>query len=197
MKVILASGSPRRRSLITQLAEQLHFDYEILPNDFDEGPLKEQIHDPTELVKELSLAKAQATYDQLPDPTNTIVIGADLVVSIGDQILGKPNDPVDAHRMLRTLSGTNHQVISGLACIINLEGVVTVETTVTPIDVYFRELNDDEITEYIATGEPLDKAGAYAIQGGAKKFIDRYEGDYTAVVGLDLTKLTDILTKYL
>lgn len=197
MKVILASGSPRRRDLIAQLAKELGFEYEILPNDYDEEPLKSRINDPYALVKELSLAKAQATYDQLQNPINTIVIGADLVVSVHNHILGKPHDPVDAHRMLRELSGQQHQVISGLACIINNEGVITTEVAITPVDINFRDLTDDEITEYIATGEPLDKAGAYAIQGGAKQFITHYNGNHNAVVGLDINKLAVILQKYL
>jgi septum formation protein len=180
MKIILASSSPRRKDLLNQIG----FDFEIIVSDVDED-IGER--DPAELVKKLAYAKANAVAGGAGD---AIIIGADTIVWIDDEILGKPADAEHAFKMLKQLSGRAHRVYTGLA-IFNTatnERKVTVDET----DVYFRELSDEEINAYIATGEPMDKAGAYGLQGRAAMFVRRIEGDYFTVVGLPLYRLSGL-----
>jgi septum formation protein len=123
------------------------------------------------------------------DPHSLVVLGADTTVVLDNQIFGKPNDPADATRMLRLLSGRTHRVVTGVAVVTTARTEVAAEVTA----VKFLTLSDDEITAYIATGEPMDKAGAYAIQGRAARWIPRIEGDYFNVVGLPLVLVSTIL----
>ena len=123
------------------------------------------------------------------DPQSLVVLGADTTVTLDNHILGKPSDPADAARMLRLLSGRTHRVITGVAVVTAQATEVAAEVTA----VSFLTLSDEEIAAYIATGEPLDKAGAYAIQGRAARWIPRIEGDYFNVVGLPLALVSTLL----
>jgi septum formation protein len=165
--LILASQSPRRREIL----ERAGIDFEVrvagIPEEIQPG------ESPHDYVARLAREKASAVEGEL-------VLGADTVVVLDGQILEKPSDTDDAIRMLRSLSGRVHSVVTGvcLRCRTNVFSEVCVTT------VRFLPMSDTEIEEYVASGEPMDKAGAYAIQGLASKFIDRIEGDYTNVVGL-------------
>ena len=142
----------------------------------------------SQLARELAESKASAVAVSSPD---AIVIGADTIVVGHDVILGKPTDAEDAGRMLRLLSGRRHHVVSAVAVQHSARGVRLADSVVTAV--WFRPLREREITAYIATGEPLDKAGAYGIQGRAALFVDRIEGDYFNVVGLPLIRLAALL----
>ena len=179
MEVILASQSPRRKALM----ELFHIPFRVLAADIDETMDPKQ--DPAVQTAQVSLAKALAT----PHAPEDIVIAADTIVVCDGQILGKPKDEADAQRMLRLLSGRTHQVMTGLAVL--YPGGQQVETQITQI--HFRELTDREILAYIRTGEPMDKAGAYGIQGGAALFADTMTGDYYNVMGLPVCRLGQIL----
>lgn len=181
--VVLASASPRRVELLKKLFD----DFEVLPADIVEH---EEIRDPKELAVALASEKAYAVADMRP---NSLVIGADTVVVIGDELLGKPLNVSDAIRMLSRLSGMTHRVCTGV-CVVapNGDRVEFVEET----HVTFREIAGDEIEQYVATGEPMDKAGAYAIQGGAAKFVAGVDGDYDNVVGLPIGALRASLLKH-
>lgn len=179
MEVILASQSPRRKALM----ELFHIPFRVLAADIDETMDPKQ--DPAVQTAQVSLAKALAT----PHAPEDIVIAADTIVVCDGQILGKPKDEADAQRMLRLLSGRTHQVMTGLAVL--YPGGQQVETQITQI--HFRELTDREILAYIRTGEPMDKAGAYGIQGGAALFAEKLVGDYFNVVGLPVCRLGQLL----
>ena len=131
----------------------------------------------------------ESTNPNLPSTTSLIVLAADTIVTLDNQILGKPSNPSDAARMLRLLSGRTHQVITGVALVTATSSQVAVESTA----VTFRALTEQEIAAYIATGEPMDKAGAYAIQGRAARWIPRIEGDYFNVVGLPIALVSSLL----
>lgn len=143
---------------------------------------------PCELVETLAARKARAVAALLDDG---IVIGADTVVVSGGQVLGKPADAGDAVEMLRRLQGRSHEVYTGVALVDAGGGKVLIDHSRTRV--YFKPLGDPEIFKYVSTGEPLDKAGAYAVQGLAAMFVSRLEGCYTNVVGLPLARLSDML----
>jgi septum formation protein len=191
--LVLASASPRRRELLAQAG----FTFEVRPADVDETLRPGE--DPIAYVVRLAREKAQAVYKDL-EPQGTgaeekapadqlIVLGADTTVVVDGQILGKPSDKKDAARMLRLLSGRTHRVITGVAVVTTARTEVAAEVTA----VKFLALSEDEIAAYIATGEPMDKAGAYAIQGRAAKWIPRIAGDYFNVVGLPLALVSAML----
>ena len=136
------------------------------------------------------MSKAAAVATTFPD---AVVIGADTIVVVEQEILGKPMDADDAIRMLRLLSGRRHEVASAVAVQWASQGLRLVDSAVTAV--WFRELSEAEIAAYVATGEPLDKAGAYGIQGRAALFVDRLEGDYFTVVGLPLARLAALLER--
>jgi septum formation protein len=175
MVLVLASRSPRRQEIL----ERAGFTFVVRPADVDEGPLEDE--DPVEHVRRLAREKAMAV-ECAEDET---VLGADTVVVAGGAILGKPRDAEDAARMLRLLSGRDHQVLTGICLRTAQRQVVDIEAT----RVWFRPLDDRDISGYIASGEPMDKAGAYAIQGLASKFIPRIEGCYFNVVGLPVAQV--------
>lgn len=181
--IYLASGSPRRRELLTQIG----CSFEVVKSDADE--IMDDALSPAELVKANAASKAQAVASKLE--TSAAVLGADTVVALDGKIFGKPLDEADAARMLRALSGKKHEVYTGLAFVVNGETYTAAEGTL----VEFRELTDEEIAEYIATGEPMDKAGAYAVQGFAAKFIPRIEGSFSNVVGLPLAAVDSLARK--
>lgn len=182
MDIILASKSPRRRALLEQMGVR---DFRIVTPDIDEHMDRDL--PPAELVRQISLEKAQAVAAQA-DP-NTVVIAADTVVALDGVVLGKPADKEEAFRMLSLLSGNRHQVYTGLT-VLRGEQVFSQweETAVT-----FRSLTAEEIEAYIATGEPMDKAGAYGIQGYGALFIQGISGDYYNVMGLPVCRLGQIL----
>lgn len=181
--IYLASGSPRRRELLTQIG----CSFEVVKSDADE--IMDDALSPAELVKANAASKAQAVASKLE--TSAAVLGADTVVALDGKIFGKPLDEADAARMLRALSGKKHEVYTGLAFVVNGETYTAEEGTL----VEFRELTDEEIAEYIATGEPMDKAGAYAVQGFAAKFIPCIEGSFSNVVGLPLAAVDSLARK--
>ncbi len=182
--LILASSSPRRRELLTQM----HYDFICRPRNAPElTPLDET--DPKKLVIRNAVLKATAAIN--PDTPDEIILGADTVVAYDNQIFGKPHDDKDAYRMLKILSGKTHQVYTGIAVIKN--GHVWHDVSST--DVTMSELSDTEILNYIKSGEPTDKAGAYAIQGLASVFIEKINGSYSNVVGLPLNCLYNLLKK--
>lgn len=181
MKIILASASPRRRKLLEDLNVET---LEIIPASGKELPYPEL--SPIELVRERARAKAMEVAEHNPD---AVVIGADTAVTLDGMVLGKPVSESDAGRILTILSGRSHDVLTGVCVVKNGAAQSFVERTV----VHFRELDRDEITAYIESGEPLDKAGAYGIQGLGRLFVTRIEGDYFNVMGLPVCRLGLIL----
>lgn len=175
MRLILASQSPRRRELLERAGFQPEIRVSGVPEEHTLG------ESALEYVARLSRKKAEAIVREQGE----IVLGADTVVVLDEHILEKPADASDARRMLQMLSGRDHRVITGI-CLLHDAGIVSdaEETTV-----HFAELSDEEVAEYVDSGEPMDKAGAYAIQGLASKFIDRIEGDYCNVVGLPVSRV--------
>ena len=179
--LVLASASPRRRELL----QQIGLEFQVIPSSADEKELPGET--PEELVTRLSLEKA-GEVARRKEVDGRWFIGSDTVVLCDDTILGKPRNSVHATEMLRMLAGREHQVLSGYAVIDRQTGKQRSEAVSTRV--WFRQLTDVEIARYIATGEPMDKAGAYAIQGFGVCFVARIEGSYTNVVGLPLCRLT-------
>jgi septum formation protein len=196
--LVLASASPRRCELLTQAG----FSFQVHPAHICEEPRPNE--DPVAYVTRLAREKAQAVYNEIlrtlsPDfwtleslnqnRQSLIVLGADTTVTLDGHILGKPSDATDAACMLRLLSGRTHRVITGIALVTAASTQATAEVTT----VQFLVLSEQEIAAYIATGEPMDKAGAYAIQGRAARWIPRIEGDYSNVVGLPLALVSTLI----
>ena len=180
MKIYLASGSPRRKELLSQIG----LEFEIMVSEADE---KCDIKDPTGLVEELSKRKATAVMDELKasGKSGFMVIGADTVVALEGEILGKPKNPEDAKKMLGKLSGREHDVYTGVTIGYGDDFLTFHEKT----SVSFFKMSDGEIEEYVSTGDPLDKAGAYGIQGFCARYIRGISGDYNNVVGLPIGRL--------
>ena len=183
MGIILASGSPRRRELL----EMLGLKFEIRPARGGEHPPEGA--GPEETVLALAGAKAEEIAEHSAE--NDVIIAADTIVWLDGKLLGKPHDEADAARMLRALSGREHEVWTGVALISGAERVSGAEQTY----VKFRDLTDGEIAAYIATGEPMDKAGAYGAQGYASLFVEGIRGDFFNVMGLPLCRLGKMLGK--
>ena len=181
--LILASASPRRRELLAQAG----FDFEVVSADVPE--IRRPGEDPIRFVTRLAREKAEAVISREPIPPNTLVLGADTIVLVDEEVLGKPQDEADAARMLRLLSGRTHQVITGVCLAKGSERQRAAEVTF----VRFATLSDKEIEAYVATGEPLDKAGAYAIQGRAGRWVPRIHGCYFNVVGLPLALVSSMV----
>ena len=194
--LILASASPRRRELLAQVG----YKFEVHPAHIPEDPLAGE--DPIVYVTRLARQKAEAVFREvsagktsaektLPggQASSIAVLGADTTVTLDNAILGKPEDAADAARILRLLSGRTHRVITGVALVTADGTEVAAEATA----VRFLTLSDEEIAAYIATGEPMDKAGAYGIQGHAARWIPRIEGCYFNVMGLPLALVCSLL----
>ena len=179
MQLILASQSPRRRDLLGLL----RVPFTVLPADIDEG--MDPSLPPQQEVARVSRLKAEAT----PRNPGDVVIAADTIVVLKDRVLGKPASRQEAPQMLRALSGRDHQVMTGLAVLKDDRALVCTEIT----DVHFRPLTEDEILRYVDTGEPMDKAGAYGIQGYAAPFVEGIRGDYYNVMGLPVCRLWQML----
>lgn len=181
-RVILASSSPRRRDLLTLIG----IAHEVLPADVNETLLPGER--PAAHAERLARAKALTIAQGEP---SAIVIGADTIVVVDGEVLGKPADESDASRMLRMLSGRTHTVLTAVA--VALEGRIV--AAVEEVKVTMRQLNDDEIAGYIATREPMDKAGSYGIQGIGATIVTKVEGDYFAVMGLSLVRLIALMNQ--
>jgi len=186
--LILASQSPRRAELLRNAG----ISFEICPAEVDERTRPNE--DPIEYVKRLAGEKAMAVLTSAPQ--DAIVLGADTIVVVDGEILGKPADQMEARRMLRQLSGRAHQVITGI-CLARHdahgEAVAEMECEVTEVE--FTAISSAEIADYIASGEPMDKAGAYAIQGRASRWIPQIRGCYFNVVGLPIARVCAMLAR--
>jgi septum formation protein len=182
MKIILASASPRRKELLAQIG----LAFEIVVSDVEEIITKDK---PAEIVEELSFQKAQAVLQNLTTDEEVLVIGADTIVADGSRILGKPVDEKDAVDMLSALQGKAHEVYTGVTLLHRKAGEVEQRVFHEATKVHFYSMSEAEITEYVATKDPMDKAGAYGIQGFCARYISGIEGDYNNVVGLPVGRL--------
>lgn len=183
-KVILASASPRRRELLSQI----EIEHEVIPSNKDE--VLPKMH-PAKAAEALSRVKALDVAKDIDD--KAVIIGADTVVAYAGEILGKPKNEEDAFRMLYMLQGEVHEVYTGVTFIVKENGQEYMESFFECTKVTMYPANEEEIWTYIATGEPMDKAGAYGIQGKAAVFVKKIEGDYNNVVGLPTARLYQIL----
>ncbi len=191
--LVLASASPRRQQLLAQAG----YEFTVVPANIPEERRADE--PPVAFATRLAREKAQAIFDQRSQSRDVgaanaarLVLGADTIVVTAEEILGKPRDAADAARMLRLLSGRAHQVVTGVCLISADKAEVAAEATT----VVMRAISDEEIAAYVATGEPLDKAGAYAIQGYAARWIPRIEGCYFNVVGLPLARVASLLENF-
>ncbi|MBQ6992256.1 MAG: septum formation inhibitor Maf [Clostridia bacterium] len=191
MKIVLASASPRREELLKKIVE----DFDIIPSDIDESLIKEKVAE--QLVEELSYAKAEKVFIKEQEKyDDLIVIGVDTMVALEDNLLGKPKDAEDAKKMLSSLSGKSNDVYTGLSIIVKQKNKITKEVTNSKTRVKMKEMSQEDIEEYVSSGEPLDKAGAYAVQGKGAKYIEEIEGNYDSVVGLNTDLVKEFLEKY-
>lgn len=174
MRIILASKSPRRKELLSKICK----DFEIITKEVDES-LPDNIH-PCKGVELLAIKKGGAIAEEIGG--DALVISSDTLVELGGVALGKPADEKDAVDMLTSLSGKAHNVHTGVA--VHYKGKVYSGVATTAV--YFREMSQDEIIDYVKSGDPMDKAGAYGIQSGGGKFVEKYDGDYDTVVGLSV-----------
>lgn len=165
----------------------------MITSNFDETTIKE--NSPEKLVKKLAISKAEEVFNRIQNKyEELIVIGGDTIVYFEDKILGKPKDEKDAYNTLKSLQGNVNYVYSGLAVVIKKDGKMIKKSDFTKSKVYMKPMTDEEILDYIKTKESMDKAGSYAVQGIGSKFIEKIEGSYNSVVGLDIEKL-EILNK--
>lgn len=193
MEIILASASPRRKELL----EQIGISFRIKVSDVEE---KVTTDEPCLLVQELSEQKARAVMEEVAgEAEDVLVIGADTVVSCDGRILGKPGDTGKAAEMLSLLQGRAHQVYTGVTLLHRpgTDGTVEQKTFCEATKVHFCPMSEQEIADYTATGDPLDKAGAYGIQGLCARYIDGIEGDYNNVVGLPVCRLYQEMKEWL
>jgi septum formation protein len=187
MKLILASASPRRAEILAAAGIQ----FAVHPAHVDESPVSGET--PTQMVERLARVKAELVAQTLAHEKNAIILGADTTVVLDGQILAKPVDPSDARAMLRKLRGREHQVITGIHLIRISDGARQSSTETTRV--WFSAMTDQEVDAYVETEEPLGKAGAYAIQGLAGRYIPRIEGCYFNVVGLPISRVWQALTE--
>ena len=184
-KIVLASASPRRKELL----EKIGLEFSVEPSDYEEdiSPGME----PHKLARTLSLEKARLVAEKY---NNALVIAADTFIIVDDQILGKPLTVTEARRMLETINGRQHSVITGFTIVDTSEGRAITRSLETKV--YIRKLTSKEIDSYVESREPLDKAGAYAIQGLGSVIVEKIEGDYFNVIGLPLSALTESLKEF-
>ncbi|HKM03171.1 MAG TPA: Maf family protein [Lachnospiraceae bacterium] len=189
-QIILASASPRRKELL----EQIGVTFTIIPSKQEEVITSKE---PTEIVKELSLQKAMEVAEVItkgkesPHEIVSIIIGADTIVAYGNRIMGKPKNENEAKEMLTLLQGNMHQVYTGVTVVIDKKFVTFCEKT----DVVMYPMSDQQVNEYIKSREPMDKAGAYAIQGKCAMYVKEIHGDYNNVVGLPIARLCQEIEK--
>jgi septum formation protein len=181
--IVLASASPRRQELLRNAG----IEFIVRPADLAEVPLANET--PTAFAERMAREKAAAARGSSPEH---VILAADTLVAVDDQILGKPEDAEDAVRMLHLLSGKTHSVITGVCLSGNNFEDIRSETTA----VHFSLMNEEEIRDYVRTGEPMDKAGGYAIQGRASRWISKIEGDYYNVVGLPVDLVWRMLREH-
>ncbi len=181
-RLVLASASPRRKMLL----EQIGLSFVVEPSDVSEDVAG--LTDPVQICRRLASDKARAVGSRIGQG---LVLGADTIVVLGNQILGKPSDRQEAIEMLSSLAGRAHQVFTGLAVVDASSGAETVDHEVT--DVWMRELTRRQVEAYVDSGEPMDKAGSYAVQGLGSVLVERIEGCYYNVVGLPVPKLVRML----
>ncbi|WP_339274285.1 Maf family protein [Paenibacillus sp. FSL W8-0426] len=185
-RIILASTSPRRKELLAGLM----LDFEVIPSRADEATPPSWT--PEQTVQELAMRKALAVFRSVEgQQRDAVIVGSDTIVVLDGDILGKPADEKDAENMLARLQGRTHRVFTGVACIDAISGQSSVHYRQT--DVTMKALSEATIRAYVRTGEPMDKAGSYAIQGIGASLVDRIEGCYFNVVGLPLSLLSDML----
>lgn len=187
-RLILASGSPRRKELL----EQIGAEFEILPAKGEEV-ITSTI--PEQVVMELSAQKAEEVAGHYEEESEIVILGADTVVAYENKILGKPKDEADAVRMLQMLSGNTHSVFTGVTLIIKKEGKSEKQSFFAETKVTMYPMTEQQIQAYVATGEPMDKAGAYGIQGKCAIYIEKITGDYNNVVGLPVALVYQNLVK--
>lgn len=185
MKIILASGSPRRRELMNLAG----IDYEIMVSNVDEN--FEEGLSLDDQSKRLAYIKAKEIFDNTQG--DRAIIGSDTMVVKGDKVYGKPKDRDDAIKMIKELEGTRHSVYTSLAILLEDRGEYKEYIELSKVDVYFKRISDKEIQDYVDFEEPYDKAGAYAIQSSFCKFVEKIYGDYYSVVGLPIGRVYDIL----
>lgn len=193
MEFILASSSPRRKQLLSTIISN----FDIIPSDIDENNLKKLEPNPQKLAEKLSYEKAYSIFtDKYKENNEYTVIGSDTLVSFGNIIFGKPKDRDDAIRILKLLQGNSHDIYTGTTVIIKKEHSIIFETRVNKSTVYFKNMSYYDICSYVDTKEPMDKAGAYAVQGIGKVYLKGYDGDYNSIVGLDTHMIKSIFEKY-
>lgn len=180
-RVILASASPRRRELLALVG----IEHEVVPANIDES--YQQGETPRQHAERLARGKASALQGKVDG--DALIIGSDTIVVVDGDVLGKPTDRAHAEAMLRRLSGRSHTVMTGVA----VRWREQLVSDLVEVDVSFRLLSDDDIARYVDTGEPMDKAGAYGIQGYGATIVDRVDGDYFAVMGLPLNRLVRLI----
>ena len=184
MKIILASKSPRRKELLKTLFE----DFECIPSKKKESVNPKQHY--KKVAEDLSCQKAADIFSKTSG--DRLVIGSDTIVVLHGKIFGKPKDEQDAHNMLSALSGKTHVVVTGICLIKEENGIAQKISTNVISKVKFKKLTDDEINDYIKSGEPMDKAGSYGCQGLGRKFVEKINGDYFAVMGLPVNKTYEL-----
>ena len=189
MKIILGSASPRRKELLKGIFDE----FEIIPSNFDEDSIKQDEENPAELVETLSKCKGEEVFSRVKLKEDFVIISSDTMVFCKGKLLGKPKDKEEAFEMLKRLENNMHTVYTGLFVLIKQVEKTEKILTHSKTDVYFKKLSDEQILQYIEKENPLDQAGSYAIQKGAKEFVDRIVGDYNTVVGLDIEKLKEII----
>ena len=193
MEFILASSSPRRKQLLSTIISN----FDIIPSDIDENNLKKIETNPQKLAEKLSYKKAYSIFtNKYKEDNEYTVIGSDTLVSFGNIILGKQKDRDDAIRILKLLQGNSHDIYTGTTVIIKKEHSIIFETRVNKSTVYFKNMSYYDICSYVDTKEPMDKAGAYAVQGIGKVYLKGYDGDYNSIVGLDTHMIKSIFKKY-
>ena len=191
MRILLASASPRRRELL----EQIGLPFEVVVSHVEEIITETE---PGKVVEQLSAQKAEAVAESLGEPEETLVIGADTVVAAENTILGKPKDAAHAVEMLRLLAGRTHAVYTGVTLILRgASGETARKTFHERTDVSFYPMEEAEIRQYVATGDCMDKAGAYGIQGFCARYISGINGDYNNVVGLPVGRLYQEIKEWL
>lgn len=183
LNIVLASGSPRRSDLLKQIG----YDFQVI-----KAKVKETYADnltPEQVVSELAARKGEAVFEKVLPEEDTAIISADTIVALDNKILGKPSTEEEAKAMLHSLSGRAHKVYTGVSIFYYINGKFRVDSFVDYADVHFRSLTDKEIEDYVATGEPMDKAGAYGIQEKGAILVERIEGDFYTIVGLPIVKV--------
>ena len=182
MRYILASQSPRRRELLARTG----LEFDVIPSDVNEKITKEV---PSDVVMELAHQKAENVYAKITDPDDYTVIGSDTIVVYRDEILGKPVDKQEAYDMLSMLADRTHQVYTGVSLIQKKQGTKTIKTFYCQTDVTLYPIDKEDLHRYVESGDPLDKAGAYGIQGNFSIHVKGIKGDYNNVVGLPIGRV--------